>query len=313
MRIGLTIGKYQWPGGPQKTAETLAEIAQTADEAGFYSLWVMDHLFQLGDRYGVVHGPVEDPMLEGYTTMAYCAALTQRIKLGLLVTNNLFRAPGLLVKTVTTLDVLSNGRAYLGIGTGWFDRETVGLGMGFPASLSERFERLEESLQIAHQMWAGDTTPFNGKHYQLTEPLNRPQSFTKPHPPIMIGGGGERKTLRLVAQYADACNLVIGSPYEGFPEVLHQSLDEMFLRVTHKLAILRQHCTDLNRPFDAIEKTVVTYLMLKPGAQTTGDVIEICQRLVDVGIQHVIFMMNSEEIEPVELIGTRVIPVVSQF
>ena len=292
MRIGLTIGKYQWSGGTEKIGETLAKIAQTADEAGFYSLWVMDHLFQLGDRFGIVHGPEEDPML---------------------VTCNLFRAPGLLVKTVTTLDVLSGGRAYLGLGTGWFERETVGLGMPFPTSLSERFERMEETLQIAHQMWSDNAAPFEGKHYQLPEPLNKPQPLSKPHPPIMIGGGGERKTLRMVAQYADACNLVMGSPYKGFPEVLREELEESLERVSHKLAVLKQHCQNLGRPYEDVEKTVVTYLMLKPGAQTADDVIDICRQLAGIGIQQVIFMMNSEDIAALEEMGNKVIPVVSEF
>jgi F420-dependent oxidoreductase-like protein len=210
MKIGLQILKFDWPGSPENTGEKLAEIAKTADENGFYSLSVMDHLFQLGTEFGTFHGPVEAAMLEGYSTMSYLAALTKRIKVELGVTCNLFREPGLLVKTVTTLDVLSGGRACLGIGSGWFEREAKGLGIPFPP-LKERFERLEETLQIAKHMWSGNVKPFEGKYYHLAEPINSPQPLSKPHPPIMIGGSGEKKTLRLVAKYGDACNFVLGT------------------------------------------------------------------------------------------------------
>src|SRR6185437_3600761 len=170
-------------------------------DAGFASIWVMDHFFQIA-----MMGAPEEPMLESYSTLSYLAGATKRVKLGTMVTGVVYRHPGILVKTVTTLDVLSGGRAYLGIGAAWNEQEARGLGVPFPA-LKERFERLEETLQIAHQMWSGDRSPYNGRYYQLTDPLNSPQPLTKPHPPIMIGGGGEQKTLRLVAQYGDACNL----------------------------------------------------------------------------------------------------------
>jgi F420-dependent oxidoreductase-like protein len=210
MRIGLHIGKFHWPGSPSNIAEKLAEIAQTADDAGFYSLWVMDHLFQLGEQYGEVHGPVDAPMLEGWSTIAYLAGLTRQIHLGIAVTCAFSREPGLLIKVASTVDVLSGGRTYFGIGAGWFEREAAGLGLRFPP-MGERFERLEETLQIAHQMWTGDTRPFEGRHYHLAEPINNPQPLARPHPPILIGGDGEKKTLRLVAQYADACNFVLGT------------------------------------------------------------------------------------------------------
>ncbi len=201
MRIGLQVPSFTWPDGSDGIGPKLAEIGRTADEAGFASLWVMDHFFQIG-----YVGPAEDPMLEGYSALSYLAGGTERAKLGTLVTGVIYRHPGILLKTATTLDVLSGGRAYLGIGAGWFEREALGLGAPFP-STKERFEQLEETLQIAHQMWSGEVAPYRGAHYQLEETLNSPQALSRPHPPIMVGGMGEKKTLRLVAQYADACNL----------------------------------------------------------------------------------------------------------
>src|SRR5512142_157633 len=202
MKIGLQVPNFTWPGGPQVIRGKLAEIARTADEAGFYSLWVMDHFFQIGrpNNPGGL-GPAEDEMLEGYSTLSYMAGFTQRVKLGTLVTGVVYRYPGILIKTVTTLDVLSGGRAYFGVGAAWNERESRALGVPFPP-VKERFERLEETLQIALQMWSGKAEPLHGKHYQLEETLNSPQPISQPHPPILIGGGGEKKTLKLVAQYA---------------------------------------------------------------------------------------------------------------
>ncbi|MFX0114617.1 MAG: LLM class F420-dependent oxidoreductase [Candidatus Hodarchaeota archaeon] len=313
MRIGLHIGKFDWPGSPDNIGEKLVEIAKIADEEGFYSLWVMDHLFQLGTQYGIVHGPIEAPMLEGYSTISYLAAVTQRIKFGLLVTCNFFREPGLLGKIVSTIDVLSRGRTYLGIGAGWFEREAKGLGLPFP-SLRERFERLEENLQVIKQMWTGDTSPFEGKHFQLAEPLNSPQPLSQPHPPILIGGGGEKKTLRLVAQYADACNFVIGTPFED-AGVLRRDWDEKGLnRLRKKLMILKQHCNDVGRPYDDIEKTIVTYIKLAPGDMKATEAIEFCRQVASLGFQHVIFNMpNVHEITPLEIMGREVIPEVKEF
>ncbi len=221
MRIGLQIPNFTWPGGAAGIASKLAEIARTADESGFYSLWVMDHFFQIS-----VIGPPENDMLESYSTLTYLAALTERVKLGTLVTGVIYRYPGILAKTVTTLDVLSGGRAYLGIGAAWFEQEALGLGVPYPP-LKERFERLEEALQIIRQMWSANNGPFNGQYYQLAETLNVPQPLSKPYPLVMIGGMGEKKTLRLVAQYANACNLFSGMGVEV---------------VRHKLEILRSHC-----------------------------------------------------------------------
>ncbi len=312
MRIGLHIGKFRWPGSPANIGGKLAEIARAADDAGFYSLWVMDHLFQLGEHYGPIHGPVDDPMLEGYSTIAYLAAVTQRIKVGVQVTCTPFRAPGLLVKTISSIDVLSGGRTYLGLGAGWFEREALGLGIPFPP-LSERFERLEEALQIVQQMWRGDVSPYEGKHYQLAEPLNSPQPLSQPHPPILVGGGGEKKTLRLVAQYADACNLVV-PPGGSFPapDAAKRSFEDACAYLRGKLGVLEQHCQDVGRAYDEIEKTATTYILLTPGAQEPAEVIELCQLLAGTGFQHVIFnMFNVDEIRPLEVMGKEVIPEVA--
>jgi probable F420-dependent oxidoreductase, Rv1855c family len=297
MKIGLQVPNFTWPGGPAGIAAKLAEIAGVAEEANFASLWVMDHFFQIGGRNpqsGL--GPAEDEMLEGYSVLSYLAGITKNVKLGTLVTGVIYRHPGILAKTVTTLDVLSGGRAYLGIGAAWNEREALGLGVPFPP-VAERFERLEEALQIIHQMWSGQRTPYHSKHYQLTETLNSPQPLTKPHPPILIGGSGEKKTLRLVAQYADACNLFAGTGVEG---------------VRHKLDVLKQHCERLGRDYFTIEKTTLGTAWLAPGHMSAGDVIAQCRLLSDIGIQHAIFNMpNIHEITPLETFGKEIIPVVA--
>jgi F420-dependent oxidoreductase-like protein len=317
MRVGLHIGKFDWPGSPGNIGEKVAEIAKTADDMGFYSIWVMDHLFQLGTQFGIIHGPAEAPMLEGYSTISYLAASTRRIKLGLLVTCPLYRYPGLLVKAVSTLDVLSGGRTYFGVGAGWYEREAEGLGIPFPPTLTERFERLEETLQIAKHMWRGDRSPFEGKFYRLEEPINSPQPLSKPHPPIMIGGGGEKKTLRLVAKYGDAWNFVLNSPTPleelGVKARSHSS-EERSEMLRRKLEILKLHCDDVGRSYEDIEKTIVTYIKLAQGATDTAEVIELCRDLADLGFQHVIFNMpNVHEVKPVEVLGKEVIPTVAEF
>ena len=321
MRIGLHIGRFDWPESSTPLSEKLTEMAQAADEAGFYSLTVMDHLFQLGTRFGEIHGPVDAPMLEGYSTIAYLAAKTRRIKLGLLVTCNYFRHPGLLVKTVSTIDVLTGGRVYFGIGAGGGERETKGLGIPFPP-LRERMERLEETLQIAKHIWAGETSPFEGQYYQLTEPINVPQPLSKPHPPILIGGSGEKKTLRLVAQYADVCNFVVGSPLsdEIFGTMARQEgsygewLSEVGKFTQHKFEILRQHCDAVGRPFDEIDKSIVTYIELSPKMMSTTEVLQLCRDFADMGFGYVIFViLNGYEIEPLVKFGREIIPVVNEF
>jgi F420-dependent oxidoreductase-like protein len=242
MKIGLQVPNFTWPGGSVGIASKLAEIATAADEGNFASLWVMDHFFQIGGRNPQSNlGPAEDDMLEGYSVLSYLAGITKNVKLGTLVTGVVYRHPGVLAKTVTTLDVISNGRAYLGIGAAWNEREAFGLGIPFPP-VAERFERLEEALQIVLQMWSGKRTPYQGKHYELAETLNSPQPLTRPHPPILIGGSGERKTLRLVAQYADECNLFAGAGNDV---------------VSHKLDVLKLHCDRLGRDCTTIEKTTL--------------------------------------------------------
>ena len=298
MKIGLQIPNFTWPGGPAAIASTLKDIVQTADDAGFASIWVMDHFFQIGGPDRVMLGPTEDEMLEGYSTLNYIAALTQKAKLGTMVTGVIYRQPGLLIKTVTTLDVLSGGRAYFGVGAAWFEREALGLGVPYPP-ISERFERLEETLQIALQMWSETIAPFNGKYYHLNETLNHPQSLQRPHPPILIGGSGEKKTLRLVAQYADACNLFAW----GGPEAIQAKLD-----------VLKQHCDTLGRDYNTIEKTTLSTANLSPSGQTPAEIIAQCQALAKIGVQHVIFNMpNTQDITPLETFAKEIIPAVTAF
>jgi F420-dependent oxidoreductase-like protein len=293
VRIGLQIPSFSWPGGPARLGARLGEIARGADDAGFASLWVMDHFFQIP-----MVGPAEREMLEGWTTLGFLAGHTRRARLGTLVTGVTYRHPGVLVKIASTLDVLSGGRAWLGIGAAWFEREHVGLGVPFPP-LAERFERLEETLRIAKQMWSGKVERFEGCYHTLAETLDVPAPLSRPHPPILIGGMGERKTLRLVARYADACNLFL---YAG-REVLAK-----------KLEVLRRHCDAVGRPYEAIEKTALGTLQLAPGKSSAADVIRTCHELAEVGIEHVIFNMpNVHELAPLEIFGKEIIPAVAEL
>jgi F420-dependent oxidoreductase-like protein len=288
MKIGLQIPNFTWPGGAAQLAPKLREIAQTADDGGLASLWVMDHFFQIPPV-----GAAELDMLEGYSALSFLAAVTRRVTLGTMVTGVTYRNPGVLVKSVSTLDVLSGGRAVLGIGAAWFEREHRGLGVPFPP-LSARFERLEETLQIAHQMWSGNSTKYEGKHYQLAETLCVPQPLAKPRPPILIGGMGEQKTLRLVAQYADACNLFT-----------HAGVAQL----KHKLEVLRRHCNALQRDYARIEKTSLATLTLRDDAASVGAAIATCRELANAGIQHAIFNMPEvHSVKPVELLARRVLP-----
>jgi F420-dependent oxidoreductase-like protein len=242
MKVGVHVLNFTWPGGPQRLAQDLTRVAHAADDNGFDKLSVMDHLWQ-----AVHSGPPENEMLEAYTTLGYLAARTTRIRLLALVTAVVFREPGLLAKAVTTLDVLSGGRAWLGIGAGSFEEEARGLGVPFPPA-GQRFERLEEALQICLQMWSDDDGPYTGRHYRLQRTLNSPQPLTRPHPPILIGGSGKKTTLRLVAaQYPQACNLLAG------PDL------------PRKLNVLRAHCDAVGRDYDEIEKTVSGPLDPGPG------------------------------------------------
>ena len=293
MQIGIQLPSFTWPGGPAGIGPTLKRIGQAVDEAGFASLWVMDHFFQI--EYV---GRVNEPMLEGYSVLSYLAGVTSRVRLGTLVTGVVYRHPGLLAKTVTSLDVLSGGRAWLGIGAAWNEREAFGLGVPFPP-LKERFERLEEVLQIVHQMWSGKAAPYAGKYYQLAETLNVPAPVTRPHPPILIGGGGEQKTLRLVARYADACNLFA---YAG-TNVLRA-----------KLEILKHHCEAVGRPYEEIEKTALASLDLGRGGMRPRQVIDYCREVSDAGIQHLILSFaHVDKLKPIEIMGREVIPAVAGF
>jgi F420-dependent oxidoreductase-like protein len=290
MRIGLQVPDFNWPGGPATLGAELANVARTADDAGFEFISVMDHFFQIP-----VIGPAENDMLEAYTTLGYLAACTSRAKLLTLVTGAIYRYPGVLAKIISTLDVLSRGRAWLGIGAAWNEQESQGLGIPFPP-VAERFERLEETLRICLQMWAGDDSPFEGEHYELDRPLNHPLPLAKPHPPIMIGGGGERKTLRFVARYAQACNLFPG------PDL------------AHKLDVLRAHCDAENRVYDEITKSC--YFIFDPGphGEKTGEMIDQLGALAAMGFDTAIgAVANVWEITPLEIIGERVIPAVASL
>jgi len=293
MKLGLDIADFTWPAGPAKLGRTLGDIARTADQAGFDSIWVMDHFWQIR-----MNGPEHHEMLEGYSALSYMAGVTSRAKLGTMVTGAIYRHPGILAKTVTTLDVLSGGRAWLGIGAAWNEAESRGLGIPFP-SMKERFERLEETLQICQQMWEGkrgSEKPFRGEHYQLERPLNSPQSLTRPHPPILIGGGGEKKTLRLVAQYANACNL--------FPTP----------EIPRKLDILRDHCRAVGRNYDEIEKTSLFTFDLGDNGENLGKVIGGLKWLAGMGIQTVIgHVPKVYETKRLEMIGQKLIPAVADL
>ena len=293
MKLGLTVDDFTWPGGPTKIGSTLAQIARTADQVGFESIWVMDHFWQIR-----LNGPPEHDMLEGYSALAFMAGLTSRVRLGTMVTGAVYRYPGVLAKTVTTLDVLSGGRAWLGIGAAWNEAESRGLGIPFPP-IAERFERLEETLQICLAMWEGkrgSEKPFNGRHYLPARPLNVPQSLSRPHPPILIGGGGEKKTLRMVAQYADACNL--------FPSP----------ELPHKLDVLRDHCRAIGRNYDEIEKTAMFGFDVGENGEKVGRVIGGLRWLAGMGIQTVIGSVpRIDRIKPLEIIGEKVIPAVASL
>ena len=294
MKFGLQVPSFSYPGGTPDIAPTLERIVRTADEVGFDSIWVMDHFFQIRSV-----GPAEEPMLEGWTALGYIAALTRRARIGLMVGGVHYRNPGLWVKAATTLDVLTGGRAWLGIGAAWNQQESEGLGFPFPR-LGVRFEMLEETLQIAHQMFEGERGSqgrHDGKHYSATRLLNSPQSISRPRVPIMIGGGGEQKTLRLVAQYGDACNVGWGSP-----EAL-----------VHKLAVLRRHCEALGRPYEEIERTTLTGVRVSKdghgGTETPDQLTDRFGELGDAGAQHILFSVRDVwQTESLELIGSTVIP-----
>jgi F420-dependent oxidoreductase-like protein len=290
VKVGLQIDRFDWPGGTPEIGPTLARIVRTADECGFESIWLMDHFFQIRGL-----GPATDPMLEGLTALGFMAAHSERARLGLMVGGIHYRAPGLWVKAVTTLDVLSGGRAWFGIGAGWNRQESEGLGFGFP-TLGDRFEQLEETLRFAHGMFEGERGSegrIDGRHLHAERMLNSPQSISRPRIPILVGGGGERRTLRLVAQYADACNVF------GGPVAIH-----------HKYEVLREHCQALGRDPAEIERTTLQDVRLAGSrAESPGSIVDRFGELADAGAEHVIIGISDvHRQEHLELLGRDVIP-----
>jgi F420-dependent oxidoreductase-like protein len=271
MRVSIAVTNYSWPGGPDGLGPELARLVRGADRAGVDTVWVVDHLLQADPT-----APPEDTeMLEAYTTLGFLAAQTERVRLGTMVSGVTFRPPALLVKAVTTLDVLSGGRAWLGLGAGYHGEEAEAMGLPLPP-VTERFQRLEETLRIAAQMWAGNDAPFEGRHYRLGRPAGSPPPIQRPGPPVLVGGTGERKTLRLVAQYAEACNLF--------------DIPDGGRTVTHKLAVLAQHCADLGRPYDQIEKTLSTRL---EAGETSDSFAGRCAAAAALGIEHMVVLTSS--------------------
>jgi F420-dependent oxidoreductase-like protein len=292
MKLGLHISDFTWDGGAPELRFKLAEIAQRAEEAGVDRISVMDHLWQIRTI-----GPPEHEMLECYTALGWLAAKTERVKLLTMVTAVVYRDPGLLAKAVTTLDVLSGGRAILGIGAAWNADESAGLGLFFPP-LAERFERLEEALLIMKQMWSDSDAPFDGQHYHLGRTLNVPQVLSRPHPPILIGGSGEKKTLKLVAKYADACN------------IMAYNLDE----TGHKLDVLREHCVTEGRDYDEIEKTAQTRYDLGENGENVNQVIENLHAVAELGFSQVHgSLLRVSKPGQLDLLAERVIPAVEKF
>ena len=293
MKLALQLNSFDWNGGSERFGRTLANIGRGAEEAGFDRIGVADHVWQ----HPIMGGPLANEP-ECYTTLAFLAANTERAMLTAMVTGVHFRHPAVLAKTVTTLDVLSRGRAWLGIGSGHYEEETRGLGIPFPPQ-RERFEMLEETVQLCLRMWSGergDERPFDGKHYKLERPLNLPQSLSRPHPPIMIAGDGERKTLRLVARYADACSL---RPRPEIPEKLH---------------ILRRHCEAEGRNYDSIEKTCAFAFDVGEDGQKVGQLLGQLRWLGEMGVETVIGAVpNVDRISPLEIIGREVIPAVADL
>jgi F420-dependent oxidoreductase-like protein len=293
MRLGVQLNSFDWSGGPGRFGRNLADIGTIAEEAGFDRIGVADHVWQ----HPIMGGPEADEP-ECYSTLTFLAANTQRVKLTAMVSGVHFRHPAVLVKTVTTLDVLSGGRACFGVGSGHYEEETLGLGIPFPPQ-RERFEMLEETVQIALRMWngeRGDERPFEGKHYRLERPLNLPQSISRPHPPIMIAGDGEKKTLRLVARYADACSLRPGPQVPG------------------KLDVLRRHCEEEGRDYDSIEKTCAFAFDVGERGEKVEELIGQLRWLSEMGIETVIgFVPRVDRISPLEIIGREVIPAVANL
>ena len=294
MHIGLQIPSFKVPGGTAAIRSNLKEIVTTAEEAGFYSLWVMDHYYQIKGLFGEAY---TDPMMEAYTTLGYFAGLTEKAYLGVLVTGVIYRHPAVLMKMVNTLDILSGGRAYLGIGAAWYEAEAKGYGIPYPAT-SERFEQLEDNLKLAKALWAGDETSFEGKYFSAPAITNNPRPLSNPHPRIMIGGTGPKKTLRMVAQYADACNI---GDWVG-TENMQKGLDT-----------LKEHCENLGRDYDTIEKTSLGTVHLSE-KDTVAGIIRRIKELSAMGFTHAIFNMpDVYKIAPLETFSKEIIPAVAEL
>ena len=292
MHIGLQIPSFKVPGGTAAIRPKLKEIVTKAEESGFYSLWVMDHFYQIKGLFGEAYA---DPMMESYTTLGYFAGLTEKAYLGVLVTGVIYRHPSVLMKMVNTLDILSGGRAYFGIGAAWYEEEAKGFGIPYP-STSERFEQLEDNLKLARALWGHDEINFQGKHFSAPAITNNPRPLSSPHPRIMIGGTGPKKTLRMVAQYADACN--IGSWIGN--ENMQKAIDT-----------LKGHCDSLGRDYDSIEKTTLTTVKLT-GDDTVESVISRIKVFAEMGFTHTIFNMpDVYEISPLETFAKDIIPAVA--
>lgn len=275
--------------GSGKIAPRIKEVIQHVEQAGFDTLWAMDHLFQVEQRGHVA----DEEMLEGYALLTWAAGFTTTLRLGPMVAGVTYRYPGVLIKTATSLDVLSEGRSWFGIGAGWYEREHHAFGVPFPP-LKDRFELMEETLQLALQLWGDETGPYQGKHLQLTETLNNPQPVQQPHPPIMIGGSGEKKTLRMVAQYADGCNLF------DTPEA------------PRKLEVLREHCANLGRPYEAIQKTIMAYLPLNGTGEDAVGVEQVLEKLANYAAmgfdQTIAIIEEPANLAVIDLFGEQIIP-----
>jgi F420-dependent oxidoreductase-like protein len=293
VKLGLHIASRSWEGGNARLGPLLTEIVETAEAMGFDMIDTADHVW----LHPIVGGP-EQNHVEAYTTLSYIAARTQRVRLMSLATAASYRPAGLLAKMVTTVDVLSGGRAMLGIGAGDYPEEAAGLGLPFP-SLRERFEILEETLQVCQQMWEGDKgsgEEFLGRHVRLERALNLPQSLTRPHPPILIAGGGERRTLPLVARCGDACNIP-PSP-----------------QIPHRLDLLRRLCDEEGRDYDAIEKTALFGFDVGPDGSKTEELLGQLRWLSGMGIETVLgWVVGVDRITPLEIMGRHVIPVVAEW
>ena len=292
MYIGLQIPSFKYPGGTAAIRPKLKEIVTTAEEAGFYSFWVMDHYYQIKGLFGEAY---TDPMMESYTTLGYFAGLTEKAYLGVLVTGAIYRHPSVLMKMVNTLDILSGGRAYFGIGAAWYEDEAKGFGIPYP-STAERFEHLEDNLQLAKALWAGDETSFEGQHVSAPAMTNNPRPLSSPHPRILIGGMGPKKTLRMVAQYADACNIFERAGTEKIQETLDT---------------LKGHCERLGRDYDTIEKTSLGTVHLSED-DTIESTIRRINELAEMEFSHAIFNMpDVYKITPLETFAKEIIPAVA--